>query len=168
MGRCMCPRTMATCACLPRIEKDYGMKARKSIPVLFLITGASLTLQYAAGQERATVPLQEKQSAEINVRSFLVPRRRSEATTAYLTRAGKPQQVKLIIQSWGVPHTKERLSFPEKGFFVVYFRARAMSPIINSEKQIRRPGEFWTVPQGAEMSSDVTSETATIETFSLP
>lgn len=144
------------------------MKARKFIPVLFLITGASLTSQDAAGQERATVPLQEKQSAEINVRSFLVPRRRSEVTTAYLTRAGKPQQVKLILQSWGVPHTKERLPFPEKGFFVVYLRAGAMTTIINGEEQKRLPGEFWTVPQGVEMSFDVTSETATLETFSLP
>lgn len=144
------------------------MKGRKLIPALLLITGASLTLRYAAGQERATVPLQEKPSAEINVRSFLVPRRRSEATTAYLTRAGKPQQVKLILQSWGVPHTQERLSFPEKGFLVAYLRAGAMTTIINGEEQKRLAGEFWTVPQGAEMSFDVTSETATLETFSLP
>src|SRR5260370_15251616 len=98
MGRFMCPRTMATCTCLPQIEEDYGMKARKFIPVLFLITGASLTLQYAAGQDRAKIPLQEKQSAEINVRSFLVPRSRSQATTAYFTRTVTPRQVQLILQ----------------------------------------------------------------------
>jgi len=43
-----------------------------------------------------------------------------------------------------------------------------MTTIINGEEQKHGSGEFWTVPQGVEMSFDVTSETATFETFSLP
>ena len=144
------------------------MRTRKLIAVLSLVAGASLALQDAGGQERVTPRQQEKGSAEINVRAFLVPRRESEASTSFLTRAGKPQQVKFLIQSWGIPHAKERLQFPKKGFLVVYLRAGDMTTFINGEEQKRRSGEFWTVPKGAAMSFEVNSETVTLETFSLP
>lgn len=144
------------------------MRTKKLIAVLSLVAGAALALQDAGGQERATAPRQEKTSVEINARAFLVPRRQSQATTSFLTRAGKAQQVKLVIKSWGIPHAKERLQFPEKGFLVFYLRAGSMTTFVNGEELKRGPGEFWTVPEGAVMSFDVTSETVTFETFSLP
>jgi hypothetical protein len=143
------------------------MTRKKFVAILFFLAGMSFPWQSQAKQERATTS-QEKASAEINTRAFVTPRRQSEVTTTFLTRDGKPQQVKLSVRAWGIPHTKERLSFPNKGFFIVYLRAGTMTTIINGEEQKHGSGEFWKVPQGVEMSFDVTSETATFETFSLP
>ncbi len=144
------------------------MKAKRFFRFLLSIAGMSFAWQSQARQQQTANSQQEKAGAEINIRSFLVPKRQSEATTTFITREGRPQQVKLTVRTWGIPHTKEKQIFPEKGFLIVYLRAGTLTTVTNGEQQKRGPGEFWTVPQGAEMSFDVTSETATFETFSLP
>ncbi len=50
---------------------------------------------------------------------------------------------------------------------IVHLHSGLVTTMIDGKKEKRKTGEYWTVPAGTQMSLQVTSESASLETFSI-
>jgi hypothetical protein len=60
-----------------------------------------------------------------------------------------------------------RAEIPDTGFLVVQLHSGELVTTINGNRQKRQPNEWWTVPEGAKWSVEVTSEHAVIHVTAL-
>lgn len=97
----------------------------------------------------------------------LTPIERFDGPTAWRTKAGVLQHVRVVIHNWGIHGRQRILTFPEQGMVIVELRGGEVTTVINGKKEKRKAGDFWTVPAGSSMSVEVTSESATLQTMAV-
>jgi hypothetical protein len=97
----------------------------------------------------------------------LRPIERFDGQTAWRTKAGTLQAVRVVIRNWAI-HGRQRIGrFPEQGLMIVQLRAGEVTTVIDGKEQKRKGGAFWTVPKGSSMSVEVTSESASLQTMAV-
>jgi quercetin dioxygenase-like cupin family protein len=79
--------------------------------------------------------------------------------------AAKPSHV--LISNWAIHGTGKIERFPERGFMVIQLHSGAVTVTINGKAEQHKGGDFWTVPAGAAMSVQVTSESAVLQTLTI-
>ena len=97
--------------------------------------------------------------------SAVSPRVRFEGNVTMQTRAGAPRAIRVILRDWTIRGTQRIERFPEQGFAVVQLHSGNVTTTINGRQEKRRGGDFWTIPAGASMSLQVTSESAVLQTM---
>lgn len=97
---------------------------------------------------------------------FVTATTRYQGTIAVSVKAAAPVTLQVLRKNYGVVGPKAQITL-ETGFMVVHLRAGRVATIINGERRQRSPGEFWTVPAGAQLSIEVVGESASLETFSV-
>jgi quercetin dioxygenase-like cupin family protein len=97
--------------------------------------------------------------------STVSPRVRFEGDVTVQTRAGAPRAIRVILRDWTIRGTQRIERFPEQGFAVVQLHSGNVTTTINGRQEKRRGGDFWTIPAGASMSLQVTSESAVLQTM---
>jgi hypothetical protein len=128
-------------------------------PPRVLITATLLALGSTAvllAQEQAPVQ-----------KPFVTATTRYEGTAAVSVKAAAPVTLQVLRKNYGVVGPKAQITLPETGFMVVHLRIGRVATTINGERRERTPGEFWTVPAGAQLSIEVIGESASLETFSV-
>jgi hypothetical protein len=98
---------------------------------------------------------------------FVTATTRYEGTAAVSVKAGAPVTLQVLRKNYGVIGPKAQITLPETGFMVVHLRVGRVTTILNGERRERTPGEFWTVPTGAQLSIEIIGESASLETFSV-
>jgi quercetin dioxygenase-like cupin family protein len=97
----------------------------------------------------------------------VVPYSRFEGTAVVKTKGAAPASFHVIKRNWGIRGRQKVERFPEPGFMIVHLHSGLVTTIIDGKEEKRQIGEYWTVPAGAQMSLQVTSESASLETFSI-
>jgi hypothetical protein len=72
-----------------------------------------------------------------------------------------------VRNDWQIHGQQKIQNFPESGLLVVELHSGKVTTIINGKEERRNPGEFWTVPAGASMSVQVTSESAALHVVAV-
>jgi hypothetical protein len=80
---------------------------------------------------------------------------------------GKPAAAHVTIRDWQLHGQLKVDKFPETGPFVVELHSGKVTTMINGKEEKRNPGDFWTVPAGATMSVQVTSESAALHVLAV-
>ncbi len=99
--------------------------------------------------------------------SVVVPYSRFEGTAAIKTKGAAPASFHVVKKNWGIHGRQKVERFPEPGFMIVHLHSGLVTTIIDGKEEKRKIGEYWTVPAGTQMSLQVTSESASLETFSI-
>jgi hypothetical protein len=114
-----------------------------------------------AGLTASTAAAQTKSESE----SALSPRVRFEGDVTVQTKGGAPKAMRVVLRDWAIGGTRKIERFPEQGFMVVQLHSGNLTTTINGKQDKRSGGDFWTVPAGASMSLQVTSESAVLQTM---
>lgn len=77
---------------------------------------------------------------------------------------GKAVPVKVALRTWGVTGGTGSLRLQEQGFLVIQLHSGRIKTTIDGKEQERNEGEFWIVPASSQMSIDVLSESAVLQT----
>jgi quercetin dioxygenase-like cupin family protein len=97
----------------------------------------------------------------------VVPYNRFEGTATIKTKSAAPASLHLVKKNWGI-HGRQKIErFPEPGFMIVHLHSGLVTTMIDGKEEKRKTGDYWTVPAGTQMSLQVTSESASLETFSI-
>src|SRR5690349_9131870 len=99
--------------------------------------------------------------------SAISPRVRFEGDVTMQTRAGAPRAMRVILRDWTIHGTQRIERFPEQGFAVVQLHSGNVTITIDGRQEKHRGGDFWTIPAGASMSLQVTSESAVLQTMAI-
>ena len=110
--------------------------------------------QPAAQQPRESTPVLE-------------PVVRFEQDIVVATKAEAAKKAHVVIAQWALHGAGKIERFPEKGFMVVQLHSGAITVTINGKMEQHKGGDFWTVPAGAEMSVQVTSESAVLQSLAI-
>jgi hypothetical protein len=78
-----------------------------------------------------------------------------------------PATAQVNRKNWGLLGRQKIAIFPEQGFLIVHLHSGRITTVIDGREEKRNAGDFWTVPAGSRMSVEVTSESASLETFSV-
>jgi quercetin dioxygenase-like cupin family protein len=98
----------------------------------------------------------------------LTPALRFEQDVVVATKAGAPpKKVHVVVSNWGIHGAGKIERLPERGFMVVQLHSGNVTVTINGKEEKRQGGDFWTVPVGATMSVQVTSESAVLQTMAI-
>jgi quercetin dioxygenase-like cupin family protein len=95
----------------------------------------------------------------------LSPRVRFEGDVAVQTKAGASRMMRVVLRDWTIRGAQRIERFPEQGFAVVQLHSGNLTTTINGKQEKRSGGDFWTIPAGATMSVQVTSESAVLQTM---
>jgi hypothetical protein len=99
--------------------------------------------------------------------SVLAPVVRLEQDVIVPTTGAVPQKVRVVLANWGIHGTQKIDRFPEQGFMIIQLHSGNVTIVINGKEEKHRGGDFWTVPAGATMSVQVTSESAVLQTMAI-
>jgi quercetin dioxygenase-like cupin family protein len=117
------------------------------------------------GQTAAQTPPDSKPAAE-TLNAF-TNTNRFAGKAVLKSKTGRPQEVSAVLQNWAL-HGRIRVEkFPEHNFLVVYLHSGKVTAVIDGKPEQHKGGDFWTVPAGAAMSLQVTSESALLQTLAL-
>lgn len=78
-----------------------------------------------------------------------------------------PKKSHVVLANWGIHGSGKIQSFPERGFMIVQLHSGKVTATINGKAERHGGGDFWTVPAGATMSVEVTSESAVLQTLAM-
>lgn len=67
------------------------------------------------------------------------------------THTGVTAPLRVTLKEWHLTGHERNISIPEQGFYIAHLRWGAISTQIGDKSEIRHPGDFWTVEQGARM-----------------
>jgi hypothetical protein len=99
--------------------------------------------------------------------SVVTPLSRFEGTAKLTAKGAAPATLHVSKKNWGI-HGRQKIErFPEAGFLIVHLHSGLVTTIIAGKEEKRKVGDYWTVPAGSQMSVHVTSESASLETFSI-
>jgi len=93
----------------------------------------------------------------------LAPAVRFEQDVVVAQKAGASKKAHVVITDWAIHGAGKVERFPERGFMVVQLHSGNVTVTINGKEEKRKGGDFWTVPAGAAMSVQVTSESAVLQ-----
>jgi quercetin dioxygenase-like cupin family protein len=99
--------------------------------------------------------------------NVVVPSVRFEGTVTVKTKGATSASFHVVKKNWGIHGRQKVEQFPEPGFMIVHLHSGLVTTVIDGKEQKRQTGEYWTVPAGAQMLLQVTSESASLETFSI-
>lgn len=80
-------------------------------------------------------------------------------------RGAKPGPVRVAIYSW-VIRERQRIAaveVPLRGVAIVQVRAGNVTSVVGTERRLRRPGDFFTVPAGVTWGLETEGDTAIVE-----
>jgi quercetin dioxygenase-like cupin family protein len=97
----------------------------------------------------------------------LEPVVRFEQDVVVATKAAPAKKSHVVIANWGIHGSGKIERFPEQGFMVVQLHSGTVTVTINGKAENHKGGDFWTVPAGAAMSVQVTSESAVLQTMAI-
>jgi hypothetical protein len=97
--------------------------------------------------------------------SALVRENRFEGDVLVPMKAGAPKKMHVLLTNWGIHGTQKIERFPEQGFLVIQLHSGNVAVNINGKEEKHKGGDFWTVPAGASMSVQATSESAVMQTM---
>jgi quercetin dioxygenase-like cupin family protein len=97
----------------------------------------------------------------------LEPVVRFEQDVVVATKAAAAKKAHVVVANWGIHGAGRIERFPEQGFMVVQLHSGAVTVTINGKADAHKGGDFWTVPAGATMSVQVTSESAVLQTMAI-
>ena len=120
------------------------------------LAGAALWIGALAAQEPAP------QTAPV-----LEPLVRFEQDVVVATKAAAAKKTHVVVANWGLHGSGKLDRFPEQGFMVVQLHSGNVTVTINGKAETHKGGDFWTVPAGATMSVQVTSESAVLQTMAI-
>ena len=95
----------------------------------------------------------------------LEPSVRFEQDLVVATRGAAAKKSHVLIANYSIHGAGRIERFPEQGFLVVQLHSGTVTVTINGKTEQHRGGDFWTVPAGAAMSLQVTSESALLQTL---
>jgi len=121
---------------------------------------ACMLIALLASQQSAAQPTTSASA------SVLTPAVRFEGDVVVPTKAGA-KTVRVILSNWGIHGTQKIERFPEQGFMVIQLHSGNVTIAVNGKEEKHRGGDFWTVPAGASMSVQVTSESAVLQTMAI-
>jgi hypothetical protein len=78
-----------------------------------------------------------------------------------------PAAAHITIRDWQIHGQQKIQNFPESGLLIVELHSGKVTTIINGKEERHNPGDFWTVPAGASMSVQVTSESAALHVVAV-
>jgi quercetin dioxygenase-like cupin family protein len=135
------------------------------LPKLALLATAVLLVISTWGQTAAQTPPDSKPAAE--ALNAFTKTDRFQGKAVLKSKTGRPQEVSAVLQNWAL-HGRIRVEkFPEHDFLVVYLHSGKVTAVIDGKPEQHKGGDFWTVPAGATMSLQVTSESALLQTLAL-
>jgi quercetin dioxygenase-like cupin family protein len=92
---------------------------------------------------------------------------RFDGRTTLQIKGGKSRDLHVVVQDWGIHGRKPVEKFPEEGFMMVHLLAGKVTTVIDGKEQTHKGGDFWTVSPGSNMSVQVTSESASLQTLAV-
>lgn len=128
---------------------------------ILLIVGPLFFLAVLPAQEKPKVATQPP--APHALQSF---ERFNNARVAFVAK-GKPTTAHVTVHDWLLHGRQKVEKFPETGMLVVELHSGKVTTVINGKEEKRNPGDFWTVPAGASMSVEVTSESAALHVLAV-
>lgn len=81
------------------------------------------------------------------------------------TKGAAAKKSHVLISNYAIHGAGKIERFPERGFMVIQLHSGAVTVTINGKAEQHKGGDFWTVPAGAAMSVQVTSESAVLQTL---
>jgi glyoxylate utilization-related uncharacterized protein len=126
-------------------------------------------LALSAALQAQQTPPSKTESPAPNALQSLERFNNREMTMSFL-RSGKqtaPAAAHITIRDWQIHGKQKTEKFPESGFLVVELLSGKVTTIINGKEEKHNPGEFWTVPAGASMSVQVTTESAAFHVLAI-
>ncbi len=117
----------------------------------------------AAAQQDASARPEQKPEATAAVK----PLNRFEGKASFRTKQGKSKELHVVTRNWQI-HGRQRIEkFPDQGFLVIHLHSGSVTTVINGKEEKHGGNAFWSVPAGASMSVQVTSESALLEVMSV-
>jgi quercetin dioxygenase-like cupin family protein len=104
-------------------------------------------------------PLAAQQRPESDA-SPVLGRERIRAEIPITTREGV-RTLQVTQRNWSL--AGGQAGIPDTGFLVVQLHSGEVVTTIEGNRQKRKPGEWWSVPEGAKWSVQVTSEMAVLQ-----
>ncbi|HLW83773.1 MAG TPA: hypothetical protein VKR60_01080 [Candidatus Sulfotelmatobacter sp.] len=135
------------------------------MPKPALLATAVLLAVSSCAQVAAQTPPDSKPTAE-NANAF-AKTDRFAGKALLKSKNGRPQEVSAVVQNWALHGRIKVEKFPEHNFLVVYLHSGKVTATIDGKPEPHKGGDFWTVPAGATMSLQVTSESALLQTLAL-
>jgi len=83
------------------------------------------------------------------------------------SKTGKSVPLRVSLRTWGMAGGRDTIRLTEQGFVIVQLHSGKLRTIIDGKEQEREEGEFWVVPPGTQMSVEVKSEAAVLQTMAL-
>lgn len=96
--------------------------------------------------------------------SPVLGRERFRGEIPITTREG-PRTLAVTQRNWSV--AGGRAEIPDTGFLVVQLHSGEVTTTIDGQVQKRKPNDWWTVPDGAKWSVEVTSEHAVLQVTAI-
>jgi len=126
----------------------------KRMAIVFLLVSAGF-----AQQKQANTYTEENRGLE-----RLTTTDRFQGSLTAKAKNGKTVPVKAMLRNFGVTAGTGALRLPSQGFLVIQLHSGQIKTTIDGKEQERNEGEFWTVPANSQMSIDVLSESAVLQT----
>jgi len=73
----------------------------------------------------------------------------------------------VVKKNWGIHGRQHIESFPVSGLTIVHLHSGLVTTTIDGREVKRASGDYWVVPAGSQMTVVVTSESASLQTFSI-
>ncbi len=113
------------------------------------------------------MPSNGGENKDDHLASVVVPLSRFEGTAQLAVKGAAPATFHVSKKNWGIHGRQKIEKYPESGFLIVHLHSGLVTTIIDGKEEKRKVGDYWTVPAGSQMSLQVTSESASLETFSI-
>lgn len=111
----------------------------------------------------ALLPAQER-STQSSDAAPVLGRERFRGEIPITTREGA-RTLAVTQRNWSL--AGGRAEIPDTGFLVVQLHSGNVTTTINGESQKRMPNDWWTVPEGAKWSVQITSEHAVLHVTAI-
>jgi glucose/arabinose dehydrogenase len=118
-----------------------------------------LVIAALAQQKQADAKQEESKGLERLTRA-----ERFQGALTAKAKDGKAVPVQVALRTWSVRAGPGALRLPDQGFLVIQLHSGKLKTTMDGKQQERHEGEFWVVPVGAQMSIEVVSETAVLQT----
>jgi hypothetical protein len=112
-------------------------------------------------------PVESKGNEENKGLERLILTERFQGAITAKAKDGKSVPVKIALRNWGVIAGTGALRLPSQGFLVIQLHSGRIKTTIDGKEQERNEGEFWVVPANSQMSIDVLSESAVLQTVTF-
>jgi hypothetical protein len=136
---------------------------RKLLSRTALLVAAVLFAVASWGQTGAQTPPKPTSDSE----GALTKTDRFQGKTVLKLKSGRSQEISVVTRTWALHGRLQVEKFPEHDFLVVYLHSGKVTTVIDGKQELRKGGDFWTVPAGASLSIHVTSESALLQTLAI-